>query len=151
MRTLLNTLRAALCALLLSTGCAANHQIDDGGGFNGGGGPGLPRPDGSYMATPTGSFDVLPASGDGNYTLIFRDRSRPKLSLRTPGDLTFTAIGSQLNAAARERLEYSLRGSFTAMSLSGNLTIVHKRSDSGVVFSTENVQLRALKQRHDTF
>lgn len=107
-------------------------------------------PSGHYLSVLTGEFDLLPNT-DGSRAIIFKDRSRPRLSVQFPDNYTFTASGSQTNAAAREIVEYSLSGTWTSTLLSGTLRIVKKRSDTKQVFSTETRQFGALKQRHDTF
>lgn len=103
---------------------------------------------GNWTASGVGSFSVLPAGTD-RYTLVFRDASRPRLTLNASG-LSYTASGSQTNAAAQEIVDYSLSGSFSLTSLKGTLRIIKRRTGSGAVFSTQSLPIMALKQRHDT-
>lgn len=139
-----------LLLALFFCGCADTHPVPDDGGGIGPIGPPPPTPVGQWLASSTGSFQVLKATGIDHYTLVFKDPLRPRLDMRLEGTQQFTARGSQTNAAAREIVEYTFNGSFSTNSITGTLTIVRKRSDSGAVFSTQIIRPIALKQRHDT-
>ncbi len=132
----------AVFAVLVLTGCGSTPEDDTG----------LAKPTkplGNWTAAATGNFSVLPAVGEGAFTLDFQDPARPRLAMSTTG-LSFSATGSQTNAAARESVEYRFTGTFNTFSINGNLTIVRRRSPGGTIFSTETIRIIAVKQRHET-
>ncbi|MCC7479600.1 hypothetical protein IT575_14250 [bacterium] len=138
---------SAVAMLLQAGGCAANHQIDDGSGISGGGM--AVKPTGTWLAASTGSFQILPATQPDTYTLMFSDKLRPRLTLRQNAS-GLSGSGSQTNALQRESVDYRFVGVFKNGSITGDLSIVKKRSPGGLVFSTQTVKVIAVKQRHET-